>query len=165
LDFCIPEKRIDIEIDGNQHYLDQRIVKSDIRRNKYLENLGWDIIRINWSQYQKLNNNEKSEYIENIKLYLDNLISIKPIINTSKIKYHKKGTCLNCKKCCTTVSKSCEYCYRLNRRKVIDRPPHEILLIEIKENGYSATGRKYNVSDNTIRKWIRNYEKNSLILV
>jgi HNH endonuclease len=43
-------------------------------------------------------------------------------------------------------------------RKVI-RPDYETLLNEIKQHGFSATGRKYNVSDNAIRKWIKIYEK------
>jgi very-short-patch-repair endonuclease len=55
LDFCILDKKIDIEVDGSQHYLDNKIIESDKRRNKYLEDLGWDIIRIKWSEYQLLN--------------------------------------------------------------------------------------------------------------
>jgi transposase-like protein len=39
------------------------------------------------------------------------------------------------------------------------RPPHERLLKEIKLLGYSAVGRTYGVSDNAIRKWIRQYER------
>jgi len=31
-------------------------------------------------------------------------------------------------------------------------------LREIAEGGYRATGRKYGVSDNAIRKWVRFYE-------
>jgi hypothetical protein len=46
---------------------------------------------------------------------------------------------------------------RLNRRKVI-RPSYELLKEEIEKNGYSATGRKYNVSDNAVRKWLKLYE-------
>jgi hypothetical protein len=48
--------------------------------------------------------------------------------------------------------------YIEGRRKV-ERPDYEILKNEISENGYSATGRKYGVSDNAIRKWIKYYEK------
>jgi hypothetical protein len=33
-------------------------------------------------------------------------------------------------------------------------PLLEQLLKEVEETNYSAVGRKYNVSDNTIRKWI-----------
>lgn len=47
---------------------------------------------------------------------------------------------------------------QIKRRKVI-RPEYEILLIDVKELGYKGTGRKYSVSDNCIRKWVKNYEK------
>jgi len=53
-------------------------------------------------------------------------------------------------------SKLCVKCYNEKQRTII-RPPHEQLLNEINELGYSATGRKYNVSDNAIRKWIKAY--------
>lgn len=54
LDFAFVDARIDLEIDGDQHHLDPRVVKSDIRRNAYLIDLGWSIIRIKWSDYKKL---------------------------------------------------------------------------------------------------------------
>ena len=54
LDFALLENKIDLEIDGDQHYLDKRIVESDKRRTEYLESLGWTVIRIKWSDYQKL---------------------------------------------------------------------------------------------------------------
>lgn len=47
---------------------------------------------------------------------------------------------------------------KINRRK-INRPSYEQLVKEINELGYSATGRKYGVSDNAIRKWKIYYEK------
>jgi transposase-like protein len=43
-----------------------------------------------------------------------------------------------------------------NRRKV-ERPPKEELIKLINDIGYSATGRKYGVSDNAIRKWLKYY--------
>jgi transposase-like protein len=45
-----------------------------------------------------------------------------------------------------------------NGRKV-DRPPYDQLIDEVKRFGYLATGRKYGVSDNAIRKWVRAYER------
>ena len=36
---------------------------------------------------------------------------------------------------------------------------NSINLEEVEKLGFSATGRKYGVSDNTIRKWIKNYNK------
>jgi 5-methylcytosine-specific restriction endonuclease McrA len=44
-------------------------------------------------------------------------------------------------------------------RRTIERPPLNVLLEEIKNLGYSATGKKYGVSDNAIRKWIVTYKK------
>jgi len=44
-------------------------------------------------------------------------------------------------------------------RRIVARPEYEVLLKEIDELGYSSTGRKYGVSDNSIRKWVKYYEK------
>jgi len=40
-----------------------------------------------------------------------------------------------------------------------DRPPYEQLLEEIEATSYVAVGRKYGVSDNAVRKWVRFYER------
>jgi hypothetical protein len=41
----------------------------------------------------------------------------------------------------------------------VEHPPYEQLLREISEASYLAVGRKYGVSDNAIRKWVRAYER------
>ncbi len=51
---------------------------------------------------------------------------------------------------------------RPETRKV-ERPPYEQLLQEIKRLGFRAVGRKYGVSDNAIRKWVRTYERERAI--
>ena len=198
LDFCILDKKIDIEIDGNQHYLDKKIVESDIKRNKFLEDNGWDIIRINWSNYNSMTFKEKSDYISNLKKYINNLITEKPTINFLRIKrgcnlcvcgglksiksknckncpskdkikkqynsttkrYDKKDTCLICGEDCSYGYKNCDKCSKIKRRKTV-RPLYEVLIKEVNDIGYRAVGRKYNVSDTAIRKWIKNYEKAS----
>ena len=48
------------------------------------------------------------------------------------------------------------------KQRKVKRPPYNQLVGEVKELGYSATGRKYGVSDNAIRKWIKFYEKNKV---
>jgi hypothetical protein len=40
----------------------------------------------------------------------------------------------------------------------VERPSYEILKREIEQVGYAATGRKYGVSDNAVRKWLKTYE-------
>jgi hypothetical protein len=55
----------------------------------------------------------------------------------------------------------CSECNKINQynQRKADRPSHKQLLQEIEDTNYSAVGRKYGVSDNTIRKWKRIYEK------
>ena len=45
----------------------------------------------------------------------------------------------------------------------VERPPLAVLLREIREFGYLATGRKYGVSDNAIRKWVKQYEREAAV--
>jgi len=50
-------------------------------------------------------------------------------------------------------------CAGLHQPRRVERPPYEQLLAEITETSYVAVGRKYGVSDNAIRKWVRAYER------
>jgi hypothetical protein len=43
-------------------------------------------------------------------------------------------------------------------RRKVERPPYEQLRAELAATNYSAVGRKYGVSDNAVRKWLRCYE-------
>jgi very-short-patch-repair endonuclease len=196
LDFAIPDKKIDIEIDGEQHYSDDKIVESDLKRNKYLEDRGWDVIRIRWSSYQKLKIEEKKLFINDVKNYINKLIDIKPNIKYEKLPKNKdkcecgelktksaknckscykknnkkskknnirmKYICKHCKNECTNENRRCRKCYEKQNRKVKNRPTITELLSEVEKSGYSATGRKYNVSDVTIRKWIKNEQIKSI---
>jgi transposase-like protein len=40
-----------------------------------------------------------------------------------------------------------------------ERPPYEQLRAELAASSFLAVGRKYGVSDNAIRKWLRAYER------
>jgi hypothetical protein len=44
-------------------------------------------------------------------------------------------------------------------RRTVQRPPYEQLVAEIAATSYTDVGRKYGVSDNAIRKWVRQYER------
>ena len=51
--------------------------------------------------------------------------------------------------------KYCSYnCHKKSLRK-IDRPSKEQLLIELSQSNYVQVGKKYGVSDNAIRKWLK----------
>ncbi|HYI17597.1 MAG TPA: hypothetical protein VD836_02760 [Solirubrobacteraceae bacterium] len=63
-------------------------------------------------------------------------------------------------------SRSCSGRTEANRARAVDkrtaeRPPYDQLIREIAETSWSAVGRKYGVSDNAVRKWVRWYEAES----
>lgn len=70
LDFYNQEKMFYLEIDGEQHHVDKRVVASDIKRTAYLTSLGWTGYRIRWSEYQKKSYEEKAKVITEIKNFL-----------------------------------------------------------------------------------------------
>ena len=45
----------------------------------------------------------------------------------------------------------------------VERPDYETLKQETEISGFSAVGRRYGVSDNAVRKWIRTYERNMFV--
>lgn len=47
------------------------------------------------------------------------------------------------------------------KRRKVERSTFENLKEDVDKNGYCSVGRKYNVTDNTIRKWLKFYEKNN----
>jgi hypothetical protein len=61
--------------------------------------------------------------------------------------YHKSktGLCMSCS----------QKGAQLNNRKVKDRPSKDLIQKSVDEIGYEATGRKYGVSGNAVRKWLR----------
>jgi very-short-patch-repair endonuclease len=48
LDFAIIDLKIDIEIDGQQHFRTQKLIEKDRERDLYLERNGWLVYRIAW---------------------------------------------------------------------------------------------------------------------
>jgi len=44
-------------------------------------------------------------------------------------------------------------------QRKVQRPSRQALLANICRLGYAGTGRKYGVSDNAIRKWLKAYDK------
>lgn len=70
LDFAIPEKKIYFEVDGEQHYNGIELKERDIIRNKKLEDNGWKLIkRVRWSSFQKLNEIERNDFINELLQY------------------------------------------------------------------------------------------------
>ena len=67
LDFANVAEKIYFEVDGEQHYVDPRIVEHDCRRTKVLTDLGWTGIRIRWAEFQRMPQIEKEVKIKEIR--------------------------------------------------------------------------------------------------
>lgn len=66
LDFCF-NKTFYVEIDGEQHYLDKKIVEHDKIRTARLTESGFKCIeRVRWSEFQKLDKDSQKEYISTL---------------------------------------------------------------------------------------------------
>ena len=129
-------------------------------------------------QLDHINGDNMDNRIENLRLLCPNCHSqtdtycgknIVNKINKSdgrqdfKKKHKKISACISCGKNISYSSTRCKSCDSRKRtsenRKVKSRPTYDTLKKEIQETSYCAVGRKYGVSDNSIRKWIRMYEK------
>lgn len=151
LDFAIVDKKIDIEIDGSQHYTEKSISYDKIR-DQYLINNGWVIYRISWL---KLINDMYNELQEFEKFILSDIISNRFYNRNEIIELKNNKKICDCGEIILKDSNTCRKCYNKKQRKV-ERPSYEQLLNEINESNYVQVGKKYGVSDNTIRKWVKN---------
>jgi very-short-patch-repair endonuclease len=153
IDFLIIELKLIVEIDGSQHFRTDSAIEHDKIRDDYFLNEGFKVYRIKWKD---VCNNPKSEIEELIKFIsnIDNVTLRKYSIEEITInKFCECGVIIKTKK-----SKICNRCRILNNRVVKERPSYETLITDIKNLGYVGTGRKYKVSDNSIRKWVKRYE-------
>lgn len=106
-----------------------------------------------------IDGNHHNNILDNYEIICPNCHALKPNNCGASFKKH-----YYCAQCSNEISKNggsglCKSCIKLNdkkrNRKIVNRPSKEILLKEIEENGYAATGRKYGVSDNAVRKWLK----------
>lgn len=159
IDIALPQYKIGIEINGNQHYESNGCLKEYYqKRHDYIVSLGWKLYELHYSLcfnddviksiLNKIINNVYVIYDFDYDRYL-----------LDKLSKNIKNIC-ECGKKISKQSKRCVTCARpdssIKRRKV-ERPTYENLIIDVENIGYSATGRKYGVSDNSIRKWIKYY--------
>lgn len=67
-----------------------------------------------------------------------------------------KNKCVDCGKEIDSRATRCEKCSHLNSRRV-DRPGRDELKELIRNNSFLELARKFNVSDNAVRKWCETY--------
>lgn len=114
-------------------------------------------------QLDHIDGNHTNNKLENLQILCPNCHAKTPTYCGKNIKQNpkqkpkqKENLCIECSTSLKTKSKTglCLSCSLKKRRKV-DRPSKEQLLEELKENSYVSVGKKYGVSDNSIRKWLK----------
>jgi hypothetical protein len=95
--------------------------------------------------------------IENLRIVCPNCNATLETHCRGNRKNNKIDKYCECGKKIFKSSRKCKSCDSINQRKV-KRPSLEQLIKDIEETNYVLTGKKYGVSDNTIRKWIKNYK-------
>jgi hypothetical protein len=154
IDIVILNKKIGIEINGNQHYNKDKTLKKYYKeRKEIIEKDGWIIYDIHYSKVYDINFIEK--FIHNL-LQFQNQVNVDFNFNINKIK--NKIFCSNCGTEITKYSKSglCKKCVKTIciKRKCINRPTYDELYEKVNRFGYRKTGKIYNVSDTCIRNWL-----------
>ena len=90
------------------------------------------------------------------KLLYNHEVANKLLEELDDLKTRKVHYCKNCGKEISNKATYCDECARIQSRKV-DRPNREELKIMIRKIPFTRIGEKYNVTDNTIRKWCKAY--------
>ena len=149
IDFAFINQMVAVEIDGSQHLLPERKEKDD-KKDKLLNDLGWLVIRIS--------EKEIKTNIENVFNEVISILKDKPKINNHRIGLIVKPKKYQKKERNEFGFTELEIQAKFKQRKV-ERPPLSVLLEQTKQMGFPKTGKIYNVSENTIRKWIKAYHK------
>lgn len=142
----------------NRSHLKERLIKEFIIKYECSEckNTGlWNNKKLSL-QLEHKNGISNDNRLENLCFLCPNCHSQSDTFagkNNTKIEKKKYFcSCGNTKSCPKSIT--CISCSKKLKRKVV-RPSIEELLFEIKTLGYRATGSKYGVSGNCIKKWIK----------
>lgn len=149
IDFAFVNELVAVEIDGSQHLLPDRKEKDD-KKDKLLNELGWLVIRVS--------EKEIKTNIDGVFKQIGLLLKNKPKVNNHRIGLVVKPKKYQKKERNKFGFTELEIQSKFKQRKV-ERPPLSVLLEQTKQMGFPKTGKLYNVSENTIRKWIKAYYK------
>ncbi len=159
IDIALPDKKIALEINGNQHYNRDGTLKSYYQeRHDLLTSSGWNVFEIHYSACFNLEKWKdfasqiiNSPVVENFDYFNYQPNQVKPkalyYCQCGELKKEKKA--IRCVKCANY------------HRRVVARPSYNQLTLDFQElKSFVQVGKKYGVSDNCVRKWYRRRDSN-----
>lgn len=150
IDISFPDKKIGIEINGNQHYnRDGSLKQYYKKRHDEIENAGWKLFEIHYSKVYN------EEFLADFLTKLKDM-SLENVDYNFYIKEKKIKTCMECDKQINMVSIRCQECNRNVPRKRKFEITREELEKLITEKPYTEIAKMFGVSDNAIRRRAKN---------
>lgn len=150
IDFAFVDAKVAVEIDGSQHILDKERVARDEDKDKILTSNGWKVLRVaenlvktDWDTLK----HKMDEIIVNDTIKVDKVgifLSKKP---REKVKRGPDG-----------LSEKMKEGF-LKQRKVKNRPSLQEIENLMETLSLVKIGKMYGVTDNAVRKWIKQYKK------
>lgn len=108
-------------------------------------------------QLDHINGIHRDNRLENLRIVCPNCHTQTETFGSKNKRFSDKRTksCTGCGGFVSSQSRSgkCRTCVDQDKRK--GRPNRETLLKDVEQMGYRGTGRKYSVSDTTIKKWLQ----------
>lgn len=162
IDITFPDRKIGIEVNGNQHYDAKGNLKPYYQeRHNLIEAKGWKLYEVHYKQVFNpnfLDDLVNIILISDIKQEFDYLNY--EVIRNNHLKSKKKTFCSCChKEKLDRQSILCVACANIKLRKV-SRPSKDELKKLLKEKPKTEIGKIFGVSDNTIKNWCKYYDLN-----
>lgn len=160
IDISFPDKKIGIEINGNQHYNTDGTLKKYYKdRHDLFTVHGWKLYEYHFSVVYD------HDMMDRIltKLMTDNVLD--NIDYSFYIKPKKVYTCTDCGIVVKRKSRRCKRCAGKECTKHLSKKPeYAVLMVDVDSMSMVHVGKKYGVSDNAVRKWIRSYHRENGIV-
>lgn len=114
---------------------------------------------VNWAKDVVLNQNNVNNIFgpNNLSLLQYAASQSRRLVSTKQFNH----ICMNCKKDFQNGHKKAKFCSpkcSSECQRKVQRPEKSELEKEVNQFSWRALGRKYGVTDNTIRKWVKHYE-------
>lgn len=173
IDFAFIDMKLAVEVDGAQHLEPERAERDRKKDNLLVEN-GWSVIRFTASDVMRNSSMVADILKEHLETVSTPLIERIGILKSPTKKEHKNGSktkkekvvhvgILKAPKTRQPIPREVNGRTKLQneasykQRKVKNRPSKEELEKLTHNESFIEIGRRYGVSDNTIRKWCKQY--------